>query len=82
MARVSKANAASVRRAFPRGQVDEALAVLALFGDATWHRGTDRVHAAILQLAAGDLDALWSLVDAAYRDWRDVLWWASEPPRS
>lgn len=80
MARVSEANAATVRQAFAPGEVDEALAVLALFGDASWHRGVDRVHAAILQLAAGDLDALWLYADAAYRDWRDVLWWASGPP--
>lgn len=37
--------------------------------------GTDRVEAAALQHAAGDLERLQEAVTIALRDWRDLLVW-------
>jgi hypothetical protein len=62
-----------VRREFTAAHVPEALAVLAEYGPATWHREPLRVRLAALKLAEGNLEKLRMAIDRAKRDYRDVL---------
>lgn len=62
-----------VRRDFTPAQVDETLALLRTYGTQTWEPEVPRVRAAILRLAAGDMDRLRQQLDYAKRDYRDVL---------
>jgi hypothetical protein len=52
------------------GLIDRIPAELAMWNIVT---ETDRVEAAALVLAAGDLERLRGAVDLALRDWRDLL---------
>src|SRR5262249_52152388 len=63
-----------IRREFLPAQYDTVLALLAEYG-----REAHRVHLALLKLSAGDVDALQSNLEAAKRDYRDVLAWAEYP---
>ena len=49
------------------------------YGVETWHREANRVKAAVLKLANGNLDALRRHVDVAKRDYRDALLAAEYP---
>ncbi|WP_173065761.1 hypothetical protein [Phytohabitans houttuyneae] len=53
----------------------------ALIMDRQHDRLYERVLHALLDLADGDAHQLQEYVEAAERDWRDVLWWAEEPDR-
>lgn len=70
--------AEAARRTFGQ-QADEALSVLAGYGERDHHREVERVRAAVLKLSEGDLRRLRHFVTAADKDYRDVLWWAEEP---
>ncbi len=81
-----------VRRDYPTVPAEQVLAILDAYGAGTSERGRDRVHLAVLKLAAGDLEELRRQVDAAKRDFRDALaeaefpealaHWAPGPRRS
>jgi len=60
-------------------QAGEALSVLAGYGQRDHHREIERVRVAVLKLSKGALERLRYFVDAADKDYRDVLWWAEEP---
>jgi hypothetical protein len=68
-----------VRRDFSEANVPDALAILAEFGPAVWHRECLRVRLAALKLAEGSLEKLRMAVDRAKRDYRDVLGPAEYP---
>jgi hypothetical protein len=64
------------RRDFSTTEADEALLALRVAGFLTDSGKHARVSAAVLKLASGDLARLYSMIDAAERDWRDVIAWA------
>ena len=68
-----------VQRDFPNKQFDDAISILNEYGTEEWHRSVNRVHIAALKLADGDLQALRREIDAAKRDYRDVLAYAEYP---
>lgn len=49
--------------------------MLEQYGTDNWHGEVDRVHAGILELAAGNLDSIMELVDVARQDYRNILYW-------
>ena len=55
------------------------ISLLAEYGSETSELGEERVRLAILKLSESDADALPELVEAAKRDYRDVLLWAEYP---
>jgi hypothetical protein len=62
---------------------EDAATVLALLDEAAAGsdgRGAARVQLAILTLSSGNIDRLLANIDAAQKDWRDVLYWAEFPP--
>ncbi|MCX2952142.1 hypothetical protein [Lentzea sp. NEAU-D7] len=68
---VSERVAARVRADFRADLVDEVLGRLA--GAFTDNQDVERVHAAVVLAAAGDLPVLRAQVRALRVDWRDVL---------
>lgn len=62
-----------VRRDFPPAEHPYVFATLAEYGALEWQPERERVHAAILKLAAGDLVRLRQEVNVATCDYRDVL---------
>src|SRR5262245_13221005 len=68
-----------VRRDFPADREPEILAMLSEYGPEDGHREADRVHLAILKLAAGKFERLRSQVEAAKADYREVLGPAEYP---
>lgn len=71
---------AAVAASFPGRDPAPILALLDRYGTEPWERERERVQLAILALAEGDAPKLGDLVDAAKRDYRDVLAWAVSPP--
>jgi len=68
-----------VRRDFPESEFDAVLDILHQYGSEKWHREGWRVKAAVLKLANGKLQALRKAMEAAKRDYRDVLLPAEYP---
>ena len=68
--------------AFAPAQLEAARSTVAEYGTRAFDRECERVRLAAIQLAGGDLDKLRRMIDAAKVDYRDVLMWASQPPRS
>jgi|SRR5215472_89856 len=68
-----------VRREFKDDEVAEVLAVLNQFGTDKEDRGTVRVQLAALKLADGNREKLLSNIEAAKRDYRDILAIAEYP---
>jgi hypothetical protein len=68
-----------VRRDFAPNDVADALAIVAGYGAESHERETDRVRAAALKQARGDLDRLRQQVSLAKMDYRDVLAAAEYP---
>ena len=58
---------------------DEVLAILALYGDGEDRAGVTRVQRAVIELSDSDIELVRHYVDAAQRDFRDVLFWAEHP---
>jgi hypothetical protein len=80
VARVTRADVERiVRRDFAVERQAEVFAALAEYGSAAWHNEADRVHAAALKLAGGDLEALRQAIVTAREDYRDVLAAAEYP---
>lgn len=86
MVRVSYTRAqvvAAARRCFPGAAFTRAMQ--ALDGQKPvpgWMGGYERLHLAILKLSNGDFAQLLYYIEAAQRDYRDLLWWAEYPPGS
>lgn len=68
-----------VRRDFPADRIVEVLVMLDEYGKETWQREPHRVRLAALKLAAGDIKRLRYEIEAAKRDYRDVLGPAEYP---
>jgi len=68
-----------VRRDLPKTQFDEVISILNEYGTEGWQRSVSRVRLAVLKLANGDLEALRREIEAAKRDYRDVLAYAEYP---
>jgi hypothetical protein len=62
-----------VRRDFAPALHPEVMAVLAQYGKSEWQREAPRVRLAALKISGGRLEALRDRIDAACRDYRDVL---------
>jgi len=67
-----------VRRDFP-ANFNSAILVLNEYGTESWQREQPRVRMAVLKVAQGDLDALKQAVNAAKRDFRDIVAAAEYP---
>lgn len=77
---LSEATRARIRATFPEGEWGEVALVLRErcadnlpFVDPAWITLVERIRFAVLKLAAGDRAALERHLEAAARDWRDVL---------
>ena len=68
-----------VQRDFPNKQFDDVISILNEYGTEGFHRSVSRVRIAVLKLADGDLQALRREINAAKRDYRDVLAYAEYP---
>ncbi|SDG75545.1 hypothetical protein SAMN05216553_11157 [Lentzea fradiae] len=68
---VSERVAARVRGDFPAEQVDEVLREVAR--TETGNQDVERVQAAVVLAARGDLERLTRLVELSHVDWRDLL---------
>lgn len=68
-----------MRQDFAHDDVDEILAVLDRYGVRTHEAEIHRVHLAVLKLSDGDRASLESDVEAAKRDYRDLLAYAEYP---
>ena len=65
---------------FPAHPPEEILGYLDLYGTQDHERERERVQYCVLKLSEGDIGRLVSLLDAAMRDYRDVIMWAECPP--
>lgn len=65
---------------FPMYPPEEILGYLDLYGAVDHERERERVQYCVLKLSEGDVGRLISLLDAAMRDYRDVIMWAEYPP--
>ncbi|MFO1217228.1 MAG: hypothetical protein U1E89_02480 [Burkholderiaceae bacterium] len=70
----------AVARAFAPADRAPVLEALDHYGTEPHERERERVQIAILELAAGDRQVLSQMVQAAKRDYRDVLMWADAGP--
>ena len=61
---------------FPESERAGVQSELERYGTEAWHNEVDRVRRDILLLAKGDAEEVRHLVDAAVRDYRDILYWA------
>lgn len=68
-----------VARDYAPESIAQVKALLARYGNESWQREVLRVQMACLKCANGDLDALEREVEAACRDYRDVLGPAEYP---
>ena len=68
-----------VRRDFPADRTVEVLSMLDEYGREDWQSEHHRVRLAVLKLAAGDIMRLRYQIEAAKRDYRDVLGPAEYP---
>jgi hypothetical protein len=68
-----------VRVSFPHHKESEVLALLDEYGPASWHGEKDRVHLAILKLAAGKVELLRQYLAEAKEDFREVVTPAESP---
>ncbi len=64
---------------FPAHPPEEILGYLDLYGAGDHEQERERVQYCVLRLSEGDLGRLVSLLDAAMRDYRDVIMWAESP---
>lgn len=69
----------ALRQALAPGDIPRALEMLDQYGVAPGEPERERVQLAVLRLCRGDLDQLRHFVEAARRDYRDVLLWAESP---
>lgn len=70
---------AACARRFPDEDAATILAILDLYGVEPHEPERERVPLAILKLSGGDADRVLATVEAANRDYRDVLRWAEYP---
>ena len=70
---------AACARRFPDEDAAPILAILDLYGVEPHEPERERVQLAILKLSEGDVARLLATVEAANKDYRDVLWWAEYP---
>ena len=63
-----------VRRDFGGDRIEEIVELLSVYSSEL-----GRVHLAVLKLSGGDLKKLYSYIEAAETDYRDVLSWAEYP---
>jgi hypothetical protein len=73
--------AAAIERFFPQPEATVAAELLAKYGDAPHEREAERIHLLILKISRRDVNRVRDLVDAAKRDYRDVIAWASQRSR-
>ncbi len=72
---------AAIEKFFPEAQRAAVAEALSAYSDAGHEREAERVHLLILKISRRDVERVRSLVQAAKRDYRDVIVWASHPTR-
>jgi hypothetical protein len=71
---------AAVHAAFQSGDPAMILGVLDLYGTESYEQEKERVQLAIVALSEGSEDKLLYFVQAAKRDYRDILCWHASGP--
>ena len=66
----------AIAKIFPEAQRAGVLAYLSMYGEEASEPEQRRVQLAILDLSKGDFERLIHFVDAAKKDYRDVLYWS------
>src|SRR5258708_21660824 len=79
---ISSKVTAVIDRFFPEAERRVVAGVLASYGDAEHEREAERIRLLILKISRREVDRVRSLVEAAKRDYRDVIMWASHPSRT
>ncbi len=79
---LSQAVEAAIEASFAEPMRDRARALLLSKAQLGPGAPNERVQLATIRLAAGDLDKLQDAVEAATKDWRDVLYWTENPATS
>src|SRR3979411_3270575 len=74
--------AAAIERFFPIAERMIVTELLGKYGDAPQEREAERIHLLILKISRRDVNHVRGLVEAAKRDYRDVILWASQPSRT
>jgi hypothetical protein len=72
---------AAIDKFFPEQERPAVADLLAQYGDASYEREAERIHLLILKISRRDVDRIRRLVQAAKRDYRDVIAWASQSTR-
>jgi hypothetical protein len=73
---------AAVHATFPKSDAATILGILDLYGTEFYEREKERVQLAIVSLSEGSEEKLLDLVQAAKKDYRDVLSWQDSGPLS
>jgi hypothetical protein len=73
---------AAIDRFFPEAERPVVAHLLAEYGDAPHEREAERIHLLILKMSRTEVDRVRNLVAAAKRDYRDVIAWSVQPPRT
>ena len=74
--------AAAIERFFPDAERMIVAELLGNYGNAPHEREAERIHLLILKISRRDVNRVRDLVEAAKRDYRDVILWASQPSRT
>ena len=72
---------AAIERHFPAEDRAAVAELLARYEGET-EQGAERIHLLILRMSRRDVDRVRSLVDAARRDYRDIVMWEAQPTRT
>jgi len=73
---------ACIDRYFPEDEREEVAGLLAEYGEGSSEQGAERIHLLILRMSRRQVSRVRSLVEAARRDYRDVVLWAMQPVRT
>jgi hypothetical protein len=78
---ISPKVAAAIDKFFAVDKRSAVAELLAQYGDASHEREAERLHLLILKISRRDLERIRGLVNAAKRDYRDVIAWATQSTR-
>ncbi len=74
--------AACIERYFAEAERQEVAELLARYGEKSSEKGAERIQLLILKMSRRQVSRVRSLVEAARRDFRDVILWATQPVRT
>ena len=67
-----------IKKHFPGKKPSEIFEILSLYGEEDYEYEVERVQCAILKLSNGNFEDLLHYIEAAKKDYRDVLYWVND----